>query len=82
MDTEVIELGTYPSVIRITLRGGSTFEHKVTYPKGHERNPMLEEDVQKKFEESVRGIIPKDAIREIISSSKKLDRLEDVSALF
>ncbi len=79
LDIEAIEAGSYPSIVRMTLKDGTTLERKVTYPKGHEKNPMTEEDIQRKFEQSVKGIIPEGIIRQIISSSKKLERFEDLS---
>ncbi len=82
LDIEAVELGSYPSTVRITLKDGATIEHKVMYPKGHDRNPMVEEDVQRKFEENVKGLIPADVVEELILSTKKLEKLEDVSVLF
>ncbi|RLI77488.1 hypothetical protein DRP07_12150 [Archaeoglobales archaeon] len=82
LDKEAVEVGSYPSVVKLTLTDSSTLECKVTYPKGHEKNPMLERDIQKKFEENAKGLIPEDTIRRLISSISRLERFEDVSLLF
>ena len=42
-------LADLPNDLEITLRDGTTHRQRVTYPRGHARNPMTDAEVEAKF---------------------------------
>lgn len=44
-----------PNRVTVTTTGGETVVEEVRYPRGHARNPMTDEEVERKFRDNVEG---------------------------
>jgi 2-methylcitrate dehydratase len=67
--------------IEVTTRDGERFVETASYPKGHARNPMTDQDVEAKFIGLARGLLSADRSRTIIGSLWKLEDAADVSSV-
>jgi len=54
----------------------------VNYHKGHPKNPMSDEDVEKKFRTLTKGQLSKNQAKRALETLWTLEKLSDVSKLF
>jgi 2-methylcitrate dehydratase len=50
----------FPTVITITTRSGAKYTERVDYAKGHPKNPMTDRELEEKFEELTRDVLPEE----------------------
>ncbi|XP_004845287.1 cis-aconitate decarboxylase [Heterocephalus glaber] len=67
--------------ICVTLKDGATFTERCSTFYGHWRNPLNEEDLQKKFRANATGVLPHNTLESLIKTVEKLEDLEDCSVL-
>src|SRR5262249_29184714 len=70
-----------PNLIRIHTKRGETLEKEVTFPRGHARNPMPEQEVEAKFRTLAGPLLSEAKIAEILDRCWGLDQQPDVRAL-
>ncbi|MCE4617107.1 MAG: MmgE/PrpD family protein [Desulfurococcales archaeon] len=66
------------NTIHVKLKDGREFEESSTYPPGHFKNPLDRHGVEAKFEKLVKGLLPKDAVKEIEARVWRLEQLDEV----
>jgi 2-methylcitrate dehydratase len=74
-----------PNDLEVTLRDGSTHRHKVTYPRGHARNPMTDAEVESKFRRLATPLMAAGRIDQALDTLWKLETvagMEEVMGLF
>jgi 2-methylcitrate dehydratase len=74
-----------PNDLEITLRDGSTHRHKVTYPRGHARNPMTDAEVETKFRRLAAPLMDAARIDHALATLWKLEtlpKMDEVMGLF
>ena len=67
-----------PNLIEIATKDGRQFSKKITYPKGHPKNPMTDSEVEEKFKRLTKGFFSANNINAILS---RLWLLEDVKGV-
>lgn len=70
-----------PNRVRIRTKNGKTFQHEVTFPRGHARNPMTDGEVEAKFRAMAMPLLPDSKIAEVIDRCWNLDKQNDIGAL-
>ena len=70
-----------PNLVRVHLRDGRAFEHEVTFPKGHARNPMTDDEVVAKFRSLAEPLLHETKISEIVDRCWTLDEQTEIASL-
>jgi 2-methylcitrate dehydratase len=70
-----------PNLVRVHLRDGRVFENEVTFPKGHARNPMTDDEVVVKFRTLAEPVLAETKISEILDRCWNLDKQSEVASL-
>jgi len=70
-----------PNRLIVKLRDGRTLEQFVTYPRGHARNPMTDQEVIAKFRGLARGVVSDDVAANLVSRALHYDELPDTAEL-
>jgi 2-methylcitrate dehydratase len=73
--------GSYPAVVKLTLRSGESREVEVIFPKGHPNNRMSPAEVEAKFRACARERVPVVRQDEIIAKTRQLEKLGSVTDL-
>ncbi len=71
----------FPGGMRLTLRDGRTLEHRERINRGHPENPMQPADVQDKFRDNARRVLPETRIAAIIEAVGRLEEVSRVAEL-
>jgi 2-methylcitrate dehydratase len=50
----------FPTVITITTKSGAKYTERVDYARGHPKNPMTDRELEDKFEELTRDVLPEE----------------------
>lgn len=66
-----------PNRITIKLKNGNTLMETVTFPRGHAKNPMTDEEVEEKFRRLSSTCLPKKTQDEILSTLWNLEAIQD-----
>ncbi len=70
-----------PNDLHVTLEDGRTLRKRVDFPRGHNRNPMTDEEVEKKFRMQAKGVVSPKTADKILELAWGMDKLKDVSPL-
>lgn len=70
-----------PNLIRIRTKGGETLEKEVTFPRGHARNPMTDQEVESKFKTLAAPLLAVATINEVLDRCWNLDRQPSIGPL-
>jgi 2-methylcitrate dehydratase len=70
-----------PNHLTVTLADGTKLEKRVDYPRGHNLNPMTDEEVEAKFRRLAKGVVSDATAEGILSAAWKLDELDDLRPL-
>ena len=73
--------GSYPAVVKLTLRSGESREVEVIFPKGHPNNRMSPAEVEAKFRACARGRVAATRQDKIIVKARELQKLASVAEL-
>ncbi len=71
-----------PNLLTIKTTDGKTFSKKVSYPLGHNKNPMGDADIEKKFRSLASRVMSDKAVEEILDALWSIDTCEDISEIF
>jgi 2-methylcitrate dehydratase len=67
--------------IEITTKQGERFVEAGSYPKGHAKNPLTDEEVEQKFRALCRGMLPEDRCESILEAVQSLAAMRDSGEL-
>jgi 2-methylcitrate dehydratase len=70
-----------PNRIRIYCKDGGALEEEVTYPRGHFKNPMSDQEVEMKFKILAEPLLPAHTVYEILQRCWSLDAQPDIGAI-
>jgi 2-methylcitrate dehydratase len=70
-----------PNLLIIKTVDGKEFRKEVRYPLGHNKNPMNDQDVQKKFRSMASRVMSDSAVDEILDELWRIDTCEDISEI-
>lgn len=70
-----------PADVEIRTKSGRTYRAKTDHPKGDWRNPMTDEDLQKKFRRLANPVVGEAQVNEIIQTVMNLENAKDISRL-
>ncbi len=68
-----------PNLLVIKTTDGREFSKKVSYPLGHNKNPMNDQDVEKKFRMQASRVMSESHVNNILDELWRIDTCEDVS---
>ncbi len=71
-----------PNLIKITMRDGGQFSNKVTYPKGHPKKPMTDDEVEEKFRTLAKGNISGQNIDNLLDVLWRIEEVKNVNKFF
>ena len=70
-----------PNRITVLMKSGEKFIKEVTFPIGHARNPMTDEQVELKFNDLAGPVLPESRIREALDRLWNLEHESDIGGL-
>jgi 2-methylcitrate dehydratase PrpD len=73
-----------PAKVEVTTLDGSVYSMRVNDPPGHPRNPMSEEDINRKIWECMKYAkkpIPKENVQKVIALVNALEQVDDVGQI-
>ncbi|MDR5709724.1 MAG: MmgE/PrpD family protein [Armatimonadota bacterium] len=70
-----------PNRITVRTREGATYMEEVRFPRGHARNPMMDEEVTEKFRRNVAEVWSPDQAERVAEWVWRLEEQEDVAEL-
>jgi len=70
-----------PNLLEVTTQSGQTHSRKVTYPRGHARNPMSDAEVEEKFRRLAAQVLPEDRIARALETLWHLEDVTDIGEL-
>lgn len=70
-----------PNRVTVTLADGRTLTAENEFPRGHDRNPMTDEEVEAKFRRLAGGLLDETAQSQVLQTCWELESLSDVGAL-
>lgn len=71
-----------PNRIVVTLDDGQQITEENEFPRGHDQNPMTDDEVRQKFEKTAADVLSSDAQRRILDMCWQLEQLDDLATLF
>lgn len=71
-----------PNWVSVTTTRGEKLERRVSYPRGHWKNPMTDEEVAKKFQTLAEGLLSENKIKDILGQLWDLDRITSPGSIF
>ncbi len=69
------------NTIRVRLRDGRVLEASSTYPPGHWKNPLSDEQVEEKFYRLVKGKVSEDRIKEFLKRAWRIEEEKNLGSL-
>jgi 2-methylcitrate dehydratase len=70
-----------PNLLKVTLQSGQVLEKQVTYPRGHARNPMTDEEVNAKFKSLASHVLSNRQINTLLDQLWTLENQEDIGTV-
>jgi 2-methylcitrate dehydratase len=70
-----------PGRVTIAMRSGESHVAEVRYPRGHEKNPMSDGEIERKFSELCGNRLSAQQREKLIETLWQLERVEDVRTL-
>lgn len=70
-----------PNRITVTRADGTTVTAENEFPRGHDRNPMTDDEVIAKFQRLAGGLLDADTQQRVIDTCLRLEELDDVGEL-
>lgn len=70
-----------PNLLEVTTTDGRTRSLKVTYPRGHARNPMSDAEVEEKFVRLAAPVLPRDRIDRCLQALWRLEEIPNAGEL-
>jgi 2-methylcitrate dehydratase len=73
--------GSIPNRVTVKLDDGKTLSLQVDDPRGHPKNPMTEEEIERKFRLLTRGILTESHAEKVLRFVRTVEEQSDVSPL-
>lgn len=70
-----------PNRIRVQMQTGASLKTEITFPRGHARNPMTDDEVETKFRSMAVSVLGASKADEVIRWCWRLDEQPDLSGL-
>lgn len=70
-----------PNLVVIKTKDGRTFEKKISYPLGHNKNPMNDADIEAKFKSLASRVMPDADVQKILDALWAIDTCQDISQI-
>jgi 2-methylcitrate dehydratase len=70
-----------PNLLVIKTTDGQTYSKKISYPLGHNKNPMGDADIEKKFKSLATRVMSDSAAQRILDELWTIDGCEDISQI-
>jgi 2-methylcitrate dehydratase len=70
-----------PNLLIIKTTDGQEFRKEIRYPLGHNKNPMTDKDVEKKFRSMASRVMADSAVDDILDELWRIDTCEDISEI-
>lgn len=70
-----------PNLVVIKTKDGRTLEKKISYPLGHNKNPMNDADIEKKFKSLASRVMPDADVQKILDALWAIDTCQDISQI-
>jgi 2-methylcitrate dehydratase len=70
-----------PNLLEVTTQSGQTHARKVTYPRGHARNPMSDAEVEEKFRRLASSVLPEERVSRALETLWHLESVTDIGEL-
>jgi 2-methylcitrate dehydratase len=70
-----------PADLEIRTKDGQIYQKRVDFPKGDPKNPMTDEEVQRKFRRLVLPLMPENRIKKIIDCVNDIEQVKDIGEL-
>ena len=80
-DPELTKSKTLPSIVRIKLKNGQEYTHRVDFAKGHPKVPLTREEQVAKYRNCAGMVLSESAVTESLEMIDNLEELEDLSLL-
>ncbi len=71
-----------PNEVRIELRSGKILQRRVTYGRGHPKNPMTDAEVEAKFRGLARPILSEQRMNQVLETMWQLEEVSKLGSLF
>lgn len=69
-----------PNEIRIELSSGKLLQRRVTYGRGHPKNPMTDKEVESKYRNLVRPVLPEQKMDRLLTEMWRLEQISDLGS--
>lgn len=70
-----------PNIVEVRTKSGQKFSEQVLYSRGHHKNPMTDEEIEKKFLSLSSGLLTPAQARSVLEVLWNLEKLDNVSQL-
>ena len=70
-----------PADLEVKTKNGKTYRKRVDFPKGDEKNPMTDEEVQNKFRKLARPLMSEGRVNRIIDTVNTIESVKDIHEL-
>ncbi len=70
-----------PNLLRVKLKDGRTLEKKISYPLGHAKNPMNDQQIEAKFRPLAERVFDKARVDVILEKLWNIDKTGDISGV-
>lgn len=70
-----------PGRVTIRMRSGETFVSEIRYPRGHEKSPMTDAEVEAKFRDFCAGLLGADGCDRALKALWQLESMKDASVI-
>lgn len=70
-----------PGRVTIRLRSGETFVSEIRYPRGHEKSPMTDAEVEAKFHDFCAGLLGAEGCDRALKALWQLESMKDASVI-
>lgn len=70
-----------PNLLRIKTRDSKEFSKQVTYPRGHAKNPMTDEEVEAKFRRLASPVLSKAQVNHLLDQLWNLEEQDEIGSI-
>jgi 2-methylcitrate dehydratase len=64
--------------MEVTTKSGERFEERLGYHKGHPKNPLSDEELERKFRSLAEGLLPERRTDDLLTALWNLDQVDDI----
>jgi 2-methylcitrate dehydratase len=80
VDEECVEASPEQRLCKmeVTTKSGERFEERLGYHKGHPKNPLSDEELERKFRSLAEGLLPERRTDDLLTALWNLDQVDDI----